>query len=212
MDRLLHVPTPSKALAYTELVALGDDKVMASLQTGSHDALAVLFERYYRLVRSIALRIVRDRGEAEDVAQIVFLDFFRGAARFDRSKGTTKVWLLQYAYHRAFSRKRHLTVRNFYALHGNEGAANVALTVDRPLLGLTPFELRDLLDKGLASLGYSQRRVIERVSFEGLSMREIAEKTGETLVNVRHHYYRGLRKLRAFVEGLSEVAKAVGGD
>jgi RNA polymerase sigma-70 factor, ECF subfamily len=212
MDRLLHVPTASRALAYSELVGLSDDEVMASLQTGSHDALAVLFDRYWGLVRSIALRIVRDRGEAEDVAQIVFLDFFRGAAQFDRSKGTTKVWLLQYAYHRALSRKRHLNVRNFYALEGDEQAANVALTVDRPLLGLTSFELRDLLEKGLGSLGDPQRRVIERVSFEGLSMREIAEKTGETLVNVRHHYYRGLRKLRGFIEGSSEVAKAVGGD
>jgi RNA polymerase sigma-70 factor (ECF subfamily) len=75
---------------------------------------------------------------------------------------------------------------------------------------LTLVELRELLEKGLASLTPSQRTVIEYASFDGLSMKEIAEKTGESLVNVRHHYYRGLRKLRAFVERQSEVDKAVG--
>ena len=61
-------------------------------------------------------------------------------------------------------------------------------------------ELRDLLKKGLTSLGESQRRVIESVTFEGDSMKDIAEKTGESLVNVRHQYFRGLKALRAFIE------------
>jgi RNA polymerase sigma-70 factor (ECF subfamily) len=44
-----------------------------------------------------------------------------------------------------------------------------------------------------------QRRVLELAYFEGLSLREIAEEVGESLGNVRHHYYRGLSKLRAFL-------------
>src|SRR5262245_11829038 len=102
-------PTPSPARAASrqrvhELPRLDDEGLMAALQAGAHDALAILFDRYHRLVFSIALRIVRDEGEAEDVTQIVFLDVFRAAAQFDGSKGTCKVWLLQYAYHRAISR------------------------------------------------------------------------------------------------------------
>jgi RNA polymerase sigma-70 factor (ECF subfamily) len=183
---------------------------MASLQAGSHDALAVLFDRYHRLVFSISLRILRDEGEAEDVTQVVFLDIFRAAAQFDPTRGTTKVWLLQYAYHRALSRKRHLNVRNFYDMEGDDRLAEIHLTGERPLFGLTPVELKDLLDKGLASLTDAQRTVIEQASFEGLSMKEIAGKTGESLVNVRHHYYRGLKKLRAFVERRAQAEKAVG--
>ena len=185
---------------------------MGSLQAGSHDALAVLFDRYQRLVLSIALRIVRDPGEAEDVTQTVFLDIFRAAAQFDPSKGTTKVWLLQYAYHRSLSRKRHLNVRRFYDQEGEESVANAPLAAARPAFGLEPAELKDMLHKGLASLTESQRHTIERASFDGLSMKEIAERTGESLVNVRHHYYRGLRKLRAFVERHLDVDKAVGDD
>src|SRR5215203_3896221 len=116
MPRLLR----SSPTRYGELHRLGDEELMASLQAGSHDALAILYDRYHRLVLSIGLRILRDAGEAEDVTQVVFLDVFRAAAQFDPGRGTTKVWLLQYAYHRALSRKRYLNVRNYYDLKEEE--------------------------------------------------------------------------------------------
>ncbi|HUN60909.1 MAG TPA: sigma factor, partial [Candidatus Sulfotelmatobacter sp.] len=68
---------------------LNDEELMGQLQAGQGDALAVLFDRYHRLVLSIALKIVRDRGEAEDVMQNVFLEIFRAAAQFNPSKGNT---------------------------------------------------------------------------------------------------------------------------
>jgi len=73
-----------------ELKLLTDDQLMVQLQAGANDALAVLFERHHRLVFSIALKIVRDRGEAEDVTQNVFLEIFRSVAQFDPAKGTLK--------------------------------------------------------------------------------------------------------------------------
>jgi RNA polymerase sigma factor (sigma-70 family) len=100
--------------SWAELQRLSDEQVMACLQKGQHDALAVLFDRYQKLVLSIALKIVRDPGEAEDVTQIVFLDIYRAVAQFDPSKGNTKVWLMQYAYHRAMNRRQHLHGREFY--------------------------------------------------------------------------------------------------
>ena len=207
---MLRLAQTSQKAAYPELERLGDNEVMASLQAGAHDALAVLYDRYQRLVFSIALRILRDEGEAEDVTQVVFLDIFRAAAQFDAAKGTTKTWLLQYAYHRAISRKRHLSVRNFYAPTGDEAAAEARSISERPVFGLNAVEAQDLLAKALAGLAAPQRSVIEQASFQGLSMKEIAEKSGETLVNVRHHYYRGLRKLRSAIERLSVVDKAAG--
>jgi DNA-directed RNA polymerase specialized sigma24 family protein len=75
---------------------------------------SVLFDRYHRLVLSIAPKIVRDPGEAEDVMQSVFPEIFRSVAQFDPAKGTTKVWILQYAYHRAINRRQHLNAREFY--------------------------------------------------------------------------------------------------
>jgi RNA polymerase sigma-70 factor (ECF subfamily) len=199
-------PAPQPLHAYRDVLRLSDDEVMACLQAGNHDALAVLFDRYHRLIFSIALRIVRDEGEAEDVVQIVFLDVFKAAAQFDPAKGTTKGWLLQYAYHRALSRKRHLNVRRFYDVEPE--AALGELTPEAPMLGLAPVELADLLEKGMATLSDAQRTAIRGASADGLTLREIADKTGESLVNVRHHYYRGLRKLRAFIGRDASMGKA----
>src|SRR5271170_6401784 len=110
------VPAPPgvQPPSFAKLKNLNDGELMAHLQDGCNDALTVLFDRYYRLVLSIALKIVRDPGEAEDVMQSVFLEIIRSVAQFDPSKGSTKVWILQYAYHRAINRRQHLNVRKFY--------------------------------------------------------------------------------------------------
>jgi len=54
--------------------------------------------------------------------------------------------------------------------------------------------------------------VIELATYQGLSMQEISAQTGESLVNVRHHYYRGLKKLRSFVNDVRPKEKEVGGE
>ena len=204
MDSLLSSPRRS----YVELERLSDDQLMASMQAGCDDALAVLFDRYHRLVLSIALKIVRDRGEAEDVMQNVFLDIFRAVRQFDPSKGSTKVWIFQYAYHRAISRRQYLSTRSFYVQESEQAIEDHLTAGDFGLGKLSPEELRQLLKQGLATLNEAQRRVIELASFEGLSMKEIADRMEESVANVRNHYYRGLQKLRSFIERPQEKGKS----
>jgi RNA polymerase sigma-70 factor (ECF subfamily) len=197
----------TQAPSFAELKLLSDADLMAHLQAGCNDALAILFDRYHRLVLSVGLKIVRDPGEAEDVMQTVFLEIFRSVAQFDPAKGTTKVWILQYAYHRAINRRQHLNARSFYDQRNLEDVEN-RLPETLPILGsLTQNELKHLLKQGLATLTGAQKKVIELASSNGLSMKEIANKTGESLVNVRHHYYRGLQKLRFFVGRTPELKK-----
>jgi len=181
---------------------------MAHLKAGRSDALAVLFNRYHRLVLSIALKIVRDPGEAEDVMQCVFLEIFRSVAQFDPAKGTTKVWILQYAYHRAINRRQHLNVRSFYN-QANLDQVETRLPETASILGgFTQHELKHLLQQGLATLNGPKRRWL---NWPALTGREIADKMGDSLSNVRHHYYRGLQKLRSFVRRTPEKGKAAGG-
>ena len=175
---------------------------MACLQQGQRDALAVLFDRYQKLVLSIALKIVRDPGEAEDVTQTVFLDIYRAVAQFDPRKGNTKVWLMQYAYHRAINRRQQLQGREFYKnteLHEEELEARPVEA--HATFGLSSPETKELVRQSMAALSDAQKSVIEMACYEGLSMREIAERTGDSFVNVRHHYYRGLQKLRSLISG-----------
>lgn len=173
---------------------------MACLQKGQGDALSVLFDRYQKLVLSIALKIVHDPGEAEDVTQTVFLDIYRAVAQFDPRKGNTKVWLMQYAYHRAFSRRQHLQCRDFYKNTELEEVETRPVEA-HPTLGLGSPETQVLVRQSMAVLSDEQRAVIEMVCYEGFTMREIAERTGKSFVNVRHHYYRGLKKLCSLILG-----------
>ena len=97
-----------------ELKRLPDESLMAHLQAGHADVLAIIFDRYYRLVLSVAMKILRDLGEAEDLMQSVFLEIFKSAVQFDPARGTLKVWILQFVYHRGMSRRQYLNLRNFY--------------------------------------------------------------------------------------------------
>src|SRR6516225_6610637 len=97
------VPEPATS-AFVPIPNMTDEDVMEQLRQGHPDALPILFDRFYRLVLKVALRILRDKGEAEDVTQDIFLEIFNKADQFDRSRGTAKIWILQYAYHWSLSR------------------------------------------------------------------------------------------------------------
>lgn len=195
--------------SWAELHGLSDEQVMACLQQGQNDALAVLFDRYQKLVLSIALKIVRDPGEAEDVTQTVFLDIYRAVAQFDPSKGNTKVWLMQYAYHRAMNRRQHLQGREFYTNTEPVEEQETRHGESHPTFALSSPETKALVRQSMNALSDAEKTVIEMACYEGRSMREIAERTGESFDNVRHRYYRGLKKLRTFILGKDERISTV---
>ncbi len=96
---------------------LSDEEIMKQVRQGHPDALLILFDRFYRLVLKVALRILRDPGEAEDLMQDVFFEIFNKADQFDAARGSAKTWILQYAYHRSLNRRQYLALRNFYNRH-----------------------------------------------------------------------------------------------
>ena len=105
---------PPNGVCDSSLNCCSEEQLMRALQSGNGDALGVIFDRYHRLVLVIAVRILHDIGEAEDLMQSVFFEIFQKAAQFDPAKGTLNKWILQYAYHRSINRKNYLVVRQFY--------------------------------------------------------------------------------------------------
>src|SRR6202158_1460663 len=181
-----------------------DEDVMARLQANDSNALEILFDRYARLVFNIARRIVLDAGEAEDVVQEAYFYLYKKSLLFDESKGSVKAWILQIAVHRALDRKSHLARRGFYAGTDIE-------SLDDNLLGETDLDReigaklnREQLERAFEQLPEIQRVTLELFYFEGLELREISERLNEPLGNSRHHFYRGLERLRksAFVQSL----------
>src|SRR5438128_1258379 len=181
---------------------LSDEGVMEQLRQGHPDALLILFDRFHRLVLNVALRILRDRGEAEDLMQDVFLEIFNKADQFDPAKGSPKTWILQYAYHRSLNRRQYLSLRKFYDRHEiSEQQISDSNSPEVSWRGLTFQEWRRVLEQGLATLPEKQRKTLELACFQGLLLSEIADRTKESLPNVRHHYYRGLDGLRKVLRG-----------
>src|SRR5713101_5405965 len=158
--------------------ALSDEQLMLEVQRGDGDAFAVLFDRYHRLVLTVALRIVHDVGEAQEVTQNVFFEFYRSARRFDPTRGTLKVWLLQFAYHRSINRRNYLLLRQFYNRPDLEEAtvweASGKTTPRTPAQ-----EIKRLIEEALGTLNEPQRQTVQSVVLDGLTLREVAERSGE---------------------------------
>ena len=147
---------------------LSDEELVRALIARDENAMEVLFDRYYRMVMRVALRIVRDPGEAQDVVQVVFTDFYRSAQLFDVEKGSLRTWLLQYAYGRAINRKQGLKAHNFYDKSEGDALDLAQCSRGARLFNLELPEVRLLAEEVLATLGEKQRKVIEMVCFLSL--------------------------------------------
>ena len=179
---------------------VSDELLLTQVRDGDKDALGHLFRRHARAVRHVAHRILRNPAEAEDLVQEVFLFVFRKAGLFDPNRGSAVSWLGQVTYHRAFDRRRYLRSRGFYSqceldealLQPKDPRIQAGLYEDTIEAAVG----QDALRRIEASLSEVQRRVLHLRFFDGHRMEEIAAIIGQTVGNVRNHYYRALEKMR----------------
>lgn len=132
-----HLQEPC-GLTYQQLGNLSDEQVMVHLGAGHGDAVAVLLDRYSRLVLSVASRIIHEDAEAEDLTQEVFVELCKTAAQFKADKGTAKMWIIRLAYRRSLNRRRHLKFRNSHLLQDMGELENTPSSefVDVPTLSM----------------------------------------------------------------------------
>lgn len=190
----------SHNLTRLQLGSLSDEVLLAYAQCGYQDALAVIVNRYQRLVRSVAATIVHDPAEAEDVTQVVFLDLFRKIGLFNENRGSLRTWVLQIAHSRSVNWWYQLSRRQFYDHDDIEDVEEASWS--RPastVLGLTRCEAVHLVQEVLETLPKAQRTTIELIHFEDLTFEEAAVRMGQTLNATKHRYYRGILKLRHLI-------------
>jgi RNA polymerase sigma-70 factor (ECF subfamily) len=180
----------------TQLLEPSDDLLLNRVAQGDKEALSVLFRRHARVVFSVACRILRDESEAEDLLQELFLFLFQKAGLFDAKKSSGASWIIQMTYQRAIDRRRYLDVRHHYNVQELDEERSPAA---RGQVSIDQIAGRALLDRLRGEISTEQRQVLELHLFEGYSFREIAVKTGQTLGNIRNHYYRGIERLRSYV-------------
>jgi RNA polymerase sigma-70 factor, ECF subfamily len=187
---------PSSSASADQFEKLSDGLLLNRVSHGDKDALTILFRRHAHAVYSVACRILRDESEAEDLLQELFIFIFQKAEIYDASKSPGASWIIQMAYQRAIDRRRYLDVRHHYSVQELDEERSPAT---RGQVSIDQIAGRALLDRLQCEISVEQQQTLELHLFEGYSFREIAARTGQTLGNIRNHYYRGIERLRSYV-------------
>jgi len=183
------------------------------MAAGEDAALGDLYERYGKMVYALALAIVREPADAEEVVVDAFGQAWRQAGSFDASRGSAGAWLATIARSRALdtirARGRRARAHERAATLSEEGIATpVATAGSDPSRGVERTEARRLVSQALATLPGPQRTAIELAYFEGLSHSEIAERLAEPLGTVKTRIRTGMEKLRSLLSPLLEGGAA----
>ncbi len=184
-----------------------DRTLMTRIERRDADALAALYDRYGSRLMGLALRIVTEPSEAEEVLQDVFLHVWRGAASYDAARGPVLAWLLVLTRSRAIDRIRSRRAGGRAGLRALEDVPEPSADVDVEA-GSGSREWEALCRAAIAELPPDQHRALELAYFEGLTQQEIAERTGTPLGTVKTRMRLGLLKLR---ERLQPYRKRIDG-
>ena len=149
----------------------------------------------------------RDRGEAEDVLQTVYLKILEGKARF-RGEATFKTWLFAVIRKTAAGEYRRKLLRSLKLITGAEQAGDRASPEVGPGAAFEKSEVQIRFQTALKSLPTRQREALHLVFYEDLSLREAAEVMGISIGSARQHYERGKKRLRETLD-TAEVAYGI---
>ena len=158
-------------------------------------ALGPLYDRHGRLVYGLALAILKNRQEAEDLTQEVFLMLCSSTA-YDAARGSLGAFLTTFVRSRAIDRLRQRT-RSLRLIRAEWAAAPLPELPLTPLDRVSTAQCAARVRKALAELPESERRILEMAYYRGLTQAEIAEELGVPLGSVKTWCRRGLIHLRA---------------
>jgi RNA polymerase sigma-70 factor (ECF subfamily) len=179
------------------LRSYSDESLCREVVQGNHEAFLVLFDRYRQDVLRLAMSILRDRAEAEELVQSLFLEVHTTLLRYDEQRGSFRRVLLRYAYTRSIDHRRHLESRRFYTNVTIEELDPSSFVQEISLAsGLSAEESTRLIEQGLEQLDEKQKSAVTAYFFRGLSVSEIAAELGDSVGNARHHLYRGIERMR----------------
>ena len=187
------------AVAGASRTAADDQVAIERMARGDQHALGDLYDRHGRLIYSLALRVLRDQGDAEDVVQEVFLQAWREAARFDLTRGNVVAWLVMVTRSRAIDRLRRRQARPQLAAKSEpDGRVDDSPRADVQMEWQSrATEVR----RALETLPLLQRVAVELAFFDGLTHAEIAEQLEVPLGTVKTRVRQGLLKMRDCLAG-----------
>lgn len=185
-----------------------DASLVALVMQRDGAALEVIYDRYGRACYSLSRRIVNDDTLAHDVVQEVFLALWRGAGRYDATRGGFSTWLLSLTHHKAVDlvrreenlRKRRTTIDVLDMQESDRPGVH-----DEAWSSLRQERVR----LALHTLPQPQREALSLAYFGGYTQREIAGLTGTPLGTVKTRMLAGMRRMRDQLAGLNDGDDAV---
>lgn len=181
-----------------------DRAAVGRLAAGDQHALADLYDRHATAVYSLALRIVTQPSDAEDVVQDVFTQAWRTAAKYDGTRGEVAAWLLVMARTRALDQLRR---RRRLPAPGLDEDAAAAIPDPGPSVEYIVATQEQVAEARVAldALPAEQRTALELAYYEGLTHVEIAERTSSPLGTVKTRIRTALSSVRAALASAPRV-------
>ena len=178
-----------KAAPLASLAATDDTVLLALIGQGDETAMAAIFDRYSRVVYSVALRVLRDPAAAEDVLQEVLMQVWRKPEALVANRAAVGAWLAVVARNRSIDSLRRRKPSESVDDVVLSAPGNLSMNAERHLI----MERARFV---IASLPMEQRKSLEMAFFDGLTHAEIAETTGDALGTVKSRIRTALLVLR----------------
>lgn len=178
-------------------------RLLERVAAGDESAVKACVARYGDLVWSLALRLLRDRAEAEDAVQDVFVELWRSAGRYDPSVAAESTFVTLIARRRLYDRLR----RASRAAPEVPADALDRLCAPGAQAAMEARPEASLAAKALAQLPEAERKVLLLGTYYGHSHAEIAAELDLPLGTVKTHARRGLLRLRGLLEAPREAAR-----
>lgn len=165
---------------------------------GDRTALRLVYDETAPKLFGVLLRILRDRSEAEDVLQEIYLTVWQKAAAFDETRASPITWLVAMARNRAIDRLRATAgARRNEPIEAAEAVADPMPLADAVV---ATAQENERLQSCLDTLEAHQSAAIRAAFLRGLTYEQLAERTGVPLGTMKSWIRRGLAKLRACLE------------
>lgn len=178
----------------SEVDRASDANLFLLLQSGRTETLGVLYDRHAGLVYGIAFKLLRNRVEAEDLTQDIFLILVNKGA-YDPQRGTLRTYLAILTRSRALDRLRSRS-RKQKQLRRQSIAESAKVFSKSPLEDIAQLERSQEVKSALQQLSTNEQEVLTMAYYQGLSQSEIAKQLDLALGTVKSRSRRGLLKLR----------------
>jgi RNA polymerase sigma-70 factor (ECF subfamily) len=173
-----------------------DPHLMGRVALGDRDAVGALYDRYVTILLPVALRILGNQADAEDVIHDVFVSLPERARHYAAERGSVVAWLVILVRNASLDRTRRRVVRQSLTVETLQGAQPPAPLAPDPETAADLASRGERVRRALDTLPAAQRATLITAFFEGLSYPEIAARDGVSLGTVKSRAARAIAALR----------------